>query len=940
MDLQQWEKVNRIVDTALKLNGKERSTYIKKQCRGNKHLLQEVTALLQSIEQSERTDFLEGTGAYPKNLMTDFSKEGEREPTSSMIGETIDRYKITDLIGHGGMGSVFMAKRGDEVYNQKVALKLMRRGMDTPSNIARFKRERRILAKLDHPNVARLLDGGVTDEGLPYLVMEYVEGKPVYEYCDCKNLSVEQRLDLFKDICRAVKHAHQNAIIHRDIKPSNILVTEDGTIKILDFGIAKLLAPENSDRTLFKTQTGARMLTFGYAAPEQVENIQVTTSTDAYMLGVIMFELLTGVHPFKMDNMDLAEIEQVIREHTPEKPSKRITDLSENDLEEIARKRGLSVSELPKALKGDLDSIIMKALRKEPEARYNSAEQLLEDLERRRKDIPIIAREDTWRYNTSKFIKRHRTGFSVAAGFLLLVIGFGILYTWQVTKERNKARIEAKKAQQVSDFLTDMFQASDPTFNPKDTVTAATFLKRGQKRINQLNDQPKVQAELLRIIGRAHTNIGNYEKAEAPLERSLAIRKKLFGNTHPKYASSLSEMAYLQQKKGNFAKAESLYKRAITIEKDSFGNNDEHTAEALAGLASALSRQGKFGVADSIYNKALDVQQRVLQPDNFKIANTLSNWALTLRHLGNFEKAKKMDLKALAIWQKNYGEVHPLILEGLNNLAIITEKMGDFAAADSFYQKALTVNHKLYKGPNPNTAQLLNNIGTTYIKAGWLDKAEPYLKKALKMRKKVLQPEHPSMAESYSNLGRLYIEADEYKEARPLIKQALEIDKAKHGKNHPYVGGDLRNLGFIEKDLDHYDKAEDYFRQSLEILRKTLPPDHPSIAVSLASLGKIYYLKGNPEAAEPLLRKSLEIKNKKFDEGDIRIAQSQVPLGAVLTELGHFKEAEKLLQAGYKTYKKERGSDNKNTQKGRKYLLKLYSTWGKPDKADQYNQHS
>ncbi|PAU93630.1 hypothetical protein CK503_10775 [Aliifodinibius salipaludis] len=937
MDQRQWEKVNQIIDTALNLDLDKRSTYIKKKCQGKELLYKEVIKLLDSIEQSETEEFLEGTHGYPQNLAQDLFNSENSKSASAMIGKTVGRYEITELIGHGGMGSVYKAERADGAYDRKVAIKILRHGMDTPSNIARFKRERNILANLDHPHIAQMLDGGLTDQGLPYLVMEYVNGVPLLSYCNRHQLTVTERLQLFENVCAAVNHAHKNAIIHRDLKPSNIFVTEKGVVKVLDFGIAKLVNPSRNEN-IFKTRTGARILTLGYSAPEQLETQAITTATDAYVLGILLYELLVGQHPFDLEKKGLTEIEEVIRTTNPPLPSTKFKQLTEAKKEEISSNRCIKPAELYKILSGDLNAILMKALRKEQDKRYSSVEQLLEDLSRRRSDLPILARQDSFRYSASKFMKRHKTGFAVIAAFLVLILSFSAFYTWKIAKERNKAQLEAKKAREVSTFLADMFRASDPTVNPQDTVTATTFLQRGKERINQLNNQPEVKSELLHVIGRAHVNIGEYDKAQPLLEQSLDIRKNTFNSSHPMVATGLSDMAKLQKNKGNFAKAESLERKTLEIQRATLGPNSIETGKTMSALAYVIGRQGDHQAADSIYQKALKLQRANPEAGDSDIASTISDWAFSLRQLGKYEKAATLKKEALTIWRNQYGEIHPYVLEQLNDLAIVEEERGDFAKADSFYQKALSVNRQLYDEPNPNTAQLLNNIGTTNIKAGRYDKAEPYLKKSLAMRKEILRPMHPSMAESYINLGRLYIDMEKYQEALQLIQKGLKIDKEQYGDDHPYVGGDYLNMGLIAKNMASYDQAEEYFRQSLNIMQEALPEGHPSTAASMASLGETLYLKGSPKEAEPHLRKSLQMRLEAYDADDVRVAQSQVKLGICLTKLKEYTEAEEHLQNGYQKLKKKRGSSNSQTTSARKYLVQLYEQWDKKDMPDQYRQ--
>jgi len=936
MEQKEWQKINDIVDTALDLDKEERATYIQKQCKRNKALKKQVTELLASIEESENAKYLEGTDAFPHNLARDLSQDEQKAPGSAMIGKTVGKYKILELIGHGGMGSVFKANRADEAYDKQVAIKILRRGMDTPSNIARFKRERNILANLDHPNIARLLDGGITQGGLPYLVMEYVQGTSLLTYCNNHQLSVPERITLFKAVCQAVQHAHKNAIIHRDLKPSNILVTDEGTIKVLDFGIAKLLDSNDQHSEQFRTRTGARMLTLSYAAPEQLESTAITTATDTYVLGILLFELLAGKHPFNIKKKAFTEIAQTIRKKMPDKPSVKFEGLKPSEQQSIAQSRNTTPSALSRKIKGDLDAIVLKALRKEPQTRYNSTDQLLEDLRRCENDLPIVARKDTIRYNTSKFIKRHKTGITVAAGFFLLVTSFIVFYTWKITQERNKAQIEAQKAKEVSAFLTDMFRASNPNYNPKDTVTAATFLKRGQERIDQLKDQPEVQAKLLDVMGRAYNELGRFDKAKPLIQKSLQLRKSHFGESSIEYAQSLDASVIRQRLMGNFAKAESLTRQSLSIIKAKDKDNIKLLTNGLNELGLILDQRGKYQEADSAYSIVLEMQQQIYEPNNPTLAHTLNNRAGVLRKLGEYQKAEKLYRQALTIWKEKHGDIHPSTSMGYNDLAIALNVQGKLAQAESLYKKALAIDKKLYESPDRHIAQSHNNIGTFYGQQGEYQKAKPHLEKSLRMRRKIYDNQHPRLAESLNNLARLHLELEDQEKARPFITEALEVDRANFGNEHPYVASDLSTLALIEKESGNYEQAEHYYQRSLAIFEDILPGDHRKIGELLMNLGEVLTLQDKTDKALPLLQQALSIQKKSYDKGTWQIAHANIIMGKALTQEGKFNNAEAYLTEGYQVLKKERGSSDRYTQQARKSLEALYEAWEKPTRAQKY----
>ncbi len=508
MDTKRWNKVQNLFEEALELEEAKRPAFLKQACAGDSTLFDEVMSLLEA--DMNANSLLDGLALDAVDLAKEFNR----------VGQQFGPYRIVREIGSGGMGSVFLAERVEGEFEQKVAIKLIKHGMDSKEILKRFQSERQIMARLEHPNIARLLDGGVTPDGLSYFAMEYVDGKPIDQYCDHNKLSVKKRLELFQIICSSVQNAHRNLIVHRDLKPSNILVKKDGTIKLLDFGIAKVLTPETNGgqpKFLTLTQTGAQIMTPEYAAPEQVKGEPVTTATDVYALGVILYELLTGQRPYRLQGRSPAEIERAITTSDPDKPStvvKRKDQASETTPEKISELRGTEPSQLKRQLSGDLDNICLMALRKEPERRYSSPERFLDDVKRYLEGLPVIARKDTAGYRTQKFIRRHKTGLVAAVGVVIMIAIVVSFYTVQLKQERDRARLEATKARRVSDFLVDLFRVSDPSESKGKTVTARELLDSGAVRIKEdLIEQPEIQATMMNVMGEVYTSLGLYGDA-------------------------------------------------------------------------------------------------------------------------------------------------------------------------------------------------------------------------------------------------------------------------------------------------------------------------------------------------------------------------------------------------------------------------------------------
>jgi eukaryotic-like serine/threonine-protein kinase len=533
------------------------------------------------------------------------TRDGSDAP---MAERRIGPYRLLKELGHGGFGVVYLAARADEAYHKRVAIKVLRVGIGNAEAFRHFRRERQILAVLEHPNIARLLEGGTTDDGLPYLVMEYVQGQPIDSYCDGRRLPIAGRLRLFREICSAVSFAHRNLIVHRDLKPGNILVAPEGVPKLLDFGIAKLLQPELSGEA--PTATGFAM-TPEYASPEQVRGQGVTTASDVYALGVVLYELLTGHRPYRLKSRQTLEVLKAVCDEEPQKPSIVVTRSEEGiegrasiTPEGVGGARDLSPERLGRRLSGDLDNIVLMALRKEPHRRYGSVEALSEDIACYLQERPVLARKGTAAYRAGKYVRRHALGVAVAVGFVLLLGGFSVAMAIQsrhLARERDHAAQERDKAEKVSSFLVDLFKVSDPSEAKGNTVTAREILDKGAERIRgELKDKPEVQATLMHTMGQVYKSLGLYDKAEGLLSSALEIQKGVFGPEHPDVAESMKGLGETLTDEGRARVAESLLRDALAIRSKVLPKGHPDIAESRSALGGCLIQLQRYGEAESL----------------------------------------------------------------------------------------------------------------------------------------------------------------------------------------------------------------------------------------------------------------------------------------------------------------------------------------------------
>jgi len=736
-----------------------------------------------------------------------------------------DRYRIIELVGTGGMGEVWIAEQLKPI-RRKVALKVIRSGMDSKQIIARFESERQALAMMDHPTIAKIFDAGETKPGQPYFVMEYVSGIPITTHCDQNRLSLQERLELFMQICEGIQHAHQKAIIHRDLKPSNILVTiQDGKAvpKIIDFGVAKATAQSLTEKTMY-TELGMLIGTPEYMSPEQAEmsGQNVDTRTDIYSLGVILYEILIGVLPFDPKELRRAgfdEIRRRIREVDPPKPSTRLSTIGRLSAE-LARKRRAELSTLVRQLKGDLDWITMKALEKDRTRRYGTPSEMAADVQRFLNHQPIVACPPSTLYRVKKFVRRHRMGVGVASSLILLLIAFSITTTMQsrrIAGERDRANREAETSKRVSEFLTDIFKVSDPSEARGNSITAREILDSAADKIyTQLKDQPEVQAQLMMLIGNVYGGLGLYDESQPLLEESLNIRRKILGNDNPETLHSISSMGALLIEQGKVSQAESYFREAMEGQIRILGYNDPATFRSMNNYGAILYYQSKFDEAEKYWREALEGRRRVLGETHSETLSSINNLAALLQGRGKLHEAEKLYREGIEIVSRSRGEDHPdyFLLQG--NLGQLLFEQERLTEGEAHLQKALEGDRRILGERHPQTLRSLFNICELRLKQGALTDAESCYREVLDGRRHALSKESLEIADAMLDLSIVLNKQERYAEAEPLAREVLE----RASKPNPLFTKDqaMRILGESLVGQKKFNEAESILLERLTSL--------------------------------------------------------------------------------------------------------------------------
>ena len=793
-------KIRELFDKASNLNAVEREVFLNQECANELELKKEILSLLDSLENTK--DFLEEALTIVEQNKNNF--------TDPYINKQIGNYLIDGEAGVGGMGIVYTGRRNDKEFEQKVAIKILKHGITSEYLLKRFQIERQTLANLQHQNIARLLDGGRTIDGLPYLVMEFIDGIPITDFCHQKKLSLEEKLKLFREVCTAVQYAHQNLIVHRDLKPGNILVTKDGIPKLLDFGIAKLIDEELVDNNEDLTRTGVWHLTPEYASPEQIKGEKITTASDIYSLGVLLYQILTGYQPYKISNNSPAAISKIITEEIIQKPSEKVKDKSR----EHAESNLFLNDKISNQLKGDLDNIVSKAMHKDPARRYVSVEQFSEDIRRHLSGLPVIAQKDTAGYRLSKFIQRHKVGFISSVGFIVFLIINLIAIIWQANiaaNERDKAKLEAQKVETVNKFLLDMLSSVDPTEIGRDVKVYDVLRKSALGVEKGFKDQPGIEASIQKTIGKTLTSLGEYDEAKPHLLRSLLLNERVYGKQSNQASESNYELA--------------LYYHWI----------------------------GELKTADSLYKKSLQIFKRNSDVSKRSLASTLNDYGILKSDFAEFDESKKMYEESLNILLENYGEKDRDVASLYNNLAIVMQAQKDLDGAEKYFHKALELNIELFGENRPEVSSNYNNLAYIYIDKGDFTRAEEYFIKSLELKKKYYGADHSYVGFAFLNLGGLEFRIGKINESEKYILDAIKNLKKSVNEDHIWLGLAYYWYGKILIEKSKYSEAETYLRKSLTINKKNYPKDHPNIISSSAELGVVSFHLGKFAEAEKLL---------------------------------------------------------------------------------------
>ena len=970
-----FDRMARIVEEAERLEGDALDQYLSQECSGDAEFRAEVESLLAADTRTVRD--------LAESPFRDLVNHSDM-PQNALADTVIDSYLLVEEIGRGGLGVVYRAEHEKDGVSRDVALKIIKRGRDTDVIIRRFRQEREILASLTHPNIATLLDVGTTRDGLPYFVMEYIKGVSIDEYCDRKKLSTDLRLELFQKVCSVVHFAHKNLVVHRDLKPANILVTEEGEPILLDFGIAKLLK-EGGGVDPSITLEENRVMTPEYASPEQVSGDVITTASDVYSLGTVLYELLTGQRAHRIENNVQKAILKAVCEDIPEYPSvivMREMSYTRGDTtrtvtpEEIALAREGEPRRLQRRLAGDLDNIALMALRKEPDRRYSSAEQMAEDIGRHLAKEPVIAQEDSFWYRASKFVQRNTASVALASIIFLVVLSSSIL----LASQKQKTERERDRAERVSGFMVKLFESSDPYKTNKGDVTLRELVAEGALNIQSDFQGDSIErAKLLESLGDVYRSIGEYNRSESMLNESLGIYRRVLEDGHELFAGvhvalgrlyqvqadferseqqfaqavealkkngrgktvdfarALDHLGYLLYDMHEFERAEEKYNQALEI-LDEIGDPEQDSLSVVNNLALVYERQSKFDEAENLYRRIVEATRFRFGNDHPYTATALNNFGLLYQQQSRFDEAEPLHVEAVDIFKSAFGMDHPAVATVHATLGVVYKRQARYEEAMEMYKIALDTRERVLPENHYHIGIGHKNVGGVYMLQSRYEEAEPYLLRAMEITKISFGEGHAGTASSINDLAGLYLRKEEYSKAEVLYREALEIFVNARGMEHATTASIANNLSVSLRKLGRLEEAESLALEALSVQRKLRGDLHASVAYVLNNLGLISLERKDGGFAEEYLTEAVDTIAQVLGEDHPRTGELVVNLARAHQKQGDFEESEKQFRRALEISTKTLDSNHQQVLDSRKGLAEVLRDLGRESEAEEFEE--
>jgi serine/threonine-protein kinase len=881
-----WPRIKQVFLDALERPAAERAAFLRAEVGDDTAALSELEEMLAAHEDT-------GSLEIERKLAAVAESAGAPAEGAAREGDRLGPWRLLRRLGEGGMGEVWLGERADGTYEQRVAVKLVRHGYQAAEMISRFSRERRILARLEHPNIARLLDGGVAPDGRPYLVMEYVDGVPITGYCTARGLDVRARVALFLTVCDAVSFAHARLVVHRDLKPANILVGEDGRPLLLDFGIAKLLEPDPDEDEAASTRPIDRVLTPEHAAPEQLRGEAVSAATDVWGLGVLLYELLTGERPYRFPTRSPTEIERILAERNAPPPSAAVP-----------------AGSLRKTLRGDLDAVALSALRKSVAERYPSAREFAEDLGRWLEGRPVHALRPSFAYRARKFVRRHLVPVASGAALAILLVAFAVssrLQSRRVAVERDRARAEQAKAERAVDMLVGIFQTSDPTVTPGgDTLRVADLLDRTEGQVEAIRDQPDLQSRLWQVLAGVSFVRSRPGHARELYERALDARRRAGEGDDLESAHLLHSIARITMIEKGPKAAEPLLRASLARLRGLLGERHADVAVALQDLGAVVTDDGE---SIRLLEQSLTIRRGAVPPDSSGIAAVLN--ALAVRHWSTHEldAADSLFTQSLAFLSAQLPPDHPNVMTVRHNLAAVAAQHGDFAKAVGMQRELLADRRRVFGDSTLDVAASCQALGVQLASEGHFEEARQLLTEAYRILAKCLGGDNDQVAEAARDLARACVLDGREAQALELMNEAVAISSRAHGAGSWETANYLSSRAVVSAEAGHLDQGVAEARAALATIEQAKDAEAGSSEWARGNLALLLLAAGRPDEAEPLLRRATPPGSDASVAHRALTAGVRCTLAASLVGQGRFEEAQPLFAQGLPTFRAWKSAD-------------------------------